>query len=416
MRKIFIALFLIFFAHCECVLGGAPSQGGSGEIVEGGGELVNCNLDQYRYNGECEDCPPGTTTSSTTSTTVEDCKLCKAGYYRNFFENSYELCVTGNRCPGGIDCVIHTCGPGTYQDEEGQDSCKTCEKGYYCANSINEQQEKCPTGSTTSGAGAKSKNDCYVCDPGYYYSESNSVCTKCMINSSYCPGGDKAKAVPCPPGTGIPTGVEGISEDDCQYDEHKCKNQDGYYVNNEKCDICPAGYYCPAGLTDRELCPPETPISDPGSGEISNCRAITKCADVAFVAGCGGSDDNTARIKTCRNMAGCYWNETEKKCADCPEGSYCTNCSEKAIGCPTGTTTSGLGAKQKSDCYLKYNKLKQNDTEIKIPSMSDPHATQPYTGHLYFYSTVPENCPPASAVCPAPDGTGGVAGGIVSQK
>lgn len=328
MRKFFIALFLIFFAHCECVLGGAPSQGGSGEIVEGEGELVNCNQDQYRYNGECEDCPPGTTTSSTTSTTVEDCNLCKPGYYSE--GNEIIECSFDHYCPGGEGCLAKECPAGT---------------------------------STIDNEGA------YPWD----------------------------------------------SADDCLFNAEKCKEVSGYYVNNEKCDICPAGYYCPAGQLDRVQCPPETPVSDPGSGEISNCRAITGCADVAFVAGCGGSDDNAARIKTCRNMKGCYWNETEKKCADCSEGFYCTNCSEKEIECPTGTT-SVSGAKQKSDCYLKYNKLKQNDTEIKIPSMSDPHATQLYTGHLYFYSTVPENCPPASAVCPAPDGTGGVAGGIVSQK
>ena len=297
MRKFFIALFLIFFAHCECVLGGAPSQGGSDGTVESGGQVVNCN-------------------------------------------------------------------------------------------------------------------------PGYY-SEGNEI-IEC-IPDHYCPGGEGCLAIECPAGTST-IDNEGAypwdSADDCLFNADRCKAASGYYVNNKKCDICPAGYYCPADLPDRVQCSPETPVSDPGSDDISDCQAITKCTDVAFVAGCGGSDDNAARITACRNMEGCYWNETEKICADCPKGSYCTNCSEKKADCPIGTTTSGLGAKQKSDCYLKNNKLKQKGTTITIQSMSDPYRNPPlaYEYPLYFYSTVPENCPPASAVCPAPDGTGGVAGGIVSQK
>ena len=186
-------------------------------------------------------------------------------------------------------------------------------------------------------------------------------------------------------------GSDGTVESDGEvFDADKCKEESGYYVNNGNCDICPVGYYCPAGQPDRVQCPSETPVSGTGSDDISDCRAITCCADVASVAGCGGSDDNVARKTACRNMAGCYWNEAEKICADCPVGSYCTNCRANAEDCPAGTTSEAR-AKQKSDCYLVNNELKQNGTEIQI--------TIPYDGRLYFYTTVPETCPILSVMC-----------------
>lgn len=353
------------------------------------------------YSGSARDCEAGTYSDTPGSA---ECTGCPAGQWSQAGSTTCTNCPAGTYSATGSSTCTQ-CPAGTYS-AAGSSTCTQCSDGTYSTLGSAECTG-CPTGSTTSGAGAKSKNDCNVCEPGYYY-ESNTGCTKCMLSTSYCPGGAYAEQKSCPPGTVVPTGVVGTSEDHCQYDEHKCKNQDGYYVNNEKCDICPAGYYCPAGHPDRVQCPSETPVSDPGSGEIINCRAITGCADVASIAGCGGSDDNVARKTACRNMAGCYWKETEKICADCPEEFYCTNCSADKAKCPTGTTSES-GAKQKSDCYLVDNKLKQNGTTITtitIPSMSDPYAKPqpPYTGHLYFYTTVLENCPPASAVCPAPDG------------
>jgi len=94
------------------------------------------------------------------------------------------------------------CEPGTYQPEEGQDSCNVCGAGSYSSNvlscelcPVSEYCEtgvsvgtRCPVGFTTNALGAKSKSEC-GCYAGEYEvldESGNRSCVQCDSNSMVC--------------------------------------------------------------------------------------------------------------------------------------------------------------------------------------------------------------------------------------
>ena len=58
----------------------------------------------------------------------------------------------GGICPVAHFCIAGSVSPdactaGTYQDQEGQDSCKTCPEGYFCLAAADDfTQNICPEG------------------------------------------------------------------------------------------------------------------------------------------------------------------------------------------------------------------------------------------------------------------------------
>ena len=58
----------------------------------------------------------------------------------------------GGICPVAHFCIAESVSPdactaGTYQDQEGQDSCKTCPEGYFCLATADDfTQNICPEG------------------------------------------------------------------------------------------------------------------------------------------------------------------------------------------------------------------------------------------------------------------------------
>ena len=117
-------------------------------------------------------CPSGTFLPSTKAFNQSQCLNCTAGWYCNDTglsapngecESGY-YCPTGQNvkrpplymCPKGHYCKVgyplpKRCENGTYQDNDGQSSCKVCESGYYCDNTLvavtTVAGRECPMGS-----------------------------------------------------------------------------------------------------------------------------------------------------------------------------------------------------------------------------------------------------------------------------
>ena len=116
-------------------------------------------------------CSPGTFSPSDGNTQISDCLPCDWGEYcqdynltettgncsAGFYCEQGEIVENPTPCPVGHYCPEHTfnpflCPSGTYQDEPGQWTCKTCPGGYYCDNT----------------QGVVVVNDTVTCPAGYY--------------------------------------------------------------------------------------------------------------------------------------------------------------------------------------------------------------------------------------------------------
>ena len=87
----------------------------------------------------------------------------------------------------------------------------------------------------------------YFCDSGAMNStQANKTCP----GGYYCLAGTKVPT-PCPEGKYSLPGAK--SEDDCGLciEGYYCVR----YVSSAIMQICPTGYYCPAGLTEPSACP-----------------------------------------------------------------------------------------------------------------------------------------------------------------
>lgn len=74
--------------------------------------------------------------------------------------------LLGHSCPSGSHTPVR-CNSGTYQDETGQGSCKTCPAGYFCDNTLNPvvlfNSSICPQGQLKNQFLLCSNNFCFVC-------------------------------------------------------------------------------------------------------------------------------------------------------------------------------------------------------------------------------------------------------------
>lgn len=91
-------------------------------------------------------------------------------------------------CPVGSELPTE-CPAGTYQDEEGQSTCKTCPEGFYCTtNSTDFSDKPCPVGHYCPN-GTTHANQ-YPCLKGTYnpaQQQTNiSSCLECD-GGKYCP-------------------------------------------------------------------------------------------------------------------------------------------------------------------------------------------------------------------------------------
>jgi hypothetical protein len=91
-------------------------------------------------------------------------------------DNSNVACSSARKCLCTIVCLS-----GTYQDETGQSSCKSCPSDTYSmagASSCTFEATSCPTGTYATGTAA-----CDLCGTGQYSLAGSS---SCLYNTSYC--------------------------------------------------------------------------------------------------------------------------------------------------------------------------------------------------------------------------------------
>ena len=217
--------------------------------------------------------------------------------------------------------------------------CRQCEAGWVCRQSI---RHRCSPLSSISTPGST----VCTCKTGYVKMD-NTTCGPCPLDS-ICPGGTHP-AVSC-------TAIAELARSDKQ---KYCPCETGRILNavTEKCETCPADFYCPGfsnmtGVVPEntiyaQRCPPAT-TSVAGSQSLAACF----CSKGFFVAHLGGPP----------------------ACVPCDSGYYCPGFGDARIACPMQTTTSSsnLPAATVLDCVcLDPNMLllpAQLHTQSELPS------------------------------------------------
>ena len=199
-------------------------------------------------NGVCMSCPSGYVADSDHTECVE----CGAGSYLQ--DGECIVCPVGHSCSG--DGTAVPCEKGTYSVEEGASACSLCDTGF-----------------STKISGATS---CDTCAAGFY--ASGRGCVECQAGYA-CPGGGKSPYI-CPRGSYSEAGAGLCVSCDTGYstDNNGATSADecntcvpGYYYNqNNRCELCMAGYSCPGGRTDASVCPKGS-FSDDGAESCTKC-------------------------------------------------------------------------------------------------------------------------------------------------
>lgn len=197
------------------------------------------------------------------------------------------------------------CPAGSYQDLEGQSSCKDCPKGFYCySNSTTFIGNECPTG-------------------------------------HYCPQGTpRPHYKPCPPGTYNPK-TQGNSSLDCLPCEpgHYCAG----YGNSKPTNTCSAGFYCPGG--DFEAMPTSTPCT-PGHFCKKGSHNMTKCTP-GYFCDKGQLHEETGK---CDPGYYCPLGSSSRRQVECTEGHYCPLGSPEPQACQPGFYLPGKKHENESEC------------------------------------------------------------------
>jgi len=326
--------------YCQ---GGAQTDKPVANVVHGTYNNDECAAGKYCMAGSTgeTDCPPGRASSTRKIGSLEGCSLCAAGYYcPNAAQTmSTDICPVGSYCPTGTAqpnqapsaicpkgsrCIAQSvdhelCPGGSYQDVEGEGSCKICSAGYYCP--IGAVAEiLCPVGRYCPPNVAIG----FVCDSGTYTVSTGltlqSQCTSCP-ETKYCDGGDLlgicAAGYFCKGGSGSATPTVDLSAYVTivsQYD----------YLLTQNNAQCPPGHYCPQGTLVPVQCP-DTKVYQSthasAAAQCTECPAGTKCIPGNPVP------------------------------QDCDLGYYCPF-SEPVTPCPVGRYGATVGLKAAPECTV----------------------------------------------------------------
>ena len=369
-------------AFAQCPLGFYCLEGVDKTPCPAGTYNPNVNLDSA---SECYPCDPGQYCLGGTSAVSG---VCDAGYVCprgakqstsavqfSFATPSAEgLCPPGYYCPAGSKAPT-PCAVGTYQDQYGQTSCKSCPAGRYCdvtgisdpsANlcaagffcqggattktpkSVAEGGNQCtagfycPAGTTVELLCADGTYEprpgssaCQTCPAGYYCKNGQVVPVACPVYS-YCPSGSPQETV-CPDGTY--SNVGGLQRVDqcrpCKAGQYctggmlKGQCSAGYYCDtgassiNQVSKLCPAGFFCLQGCTVPSICPTGKFRVSPGGAAATDC---TDCS------------------------AGYYCVASVSTPFECPKGHFCPPSSESPTPCPKGFYVSATKRTISTDC------------------------------------------------------------------
>ncbi|GMF22634.1 unnamed protein product [Phytophthora lilii] len=287
-------------------------------------------------------CPKNSSRLETLGISLSDCDPCPAGKSCDDGTNTVP-CPAGSYCPYGVSEV--PCPAGTFNGNEGKanledclpcDAGKLCNRtgivdltdydcppGYYCLRGSSEPRA-CPAGSYRAVSGAKSSNECALCNGG-----------------SYCEAGAiQPEVLTCPEGFYCSPGVESPT-------------------------VCTLGHYCPCGATAQIPCPlgylgRTTPLDGAFTSLYSSCEA---CPPGTF-----GIDANRSRCDQCLEGYVCLGatnsSHPERRDVDngypCPPGHYCPAGSSSEIACPSGTYQPSYKTANVSSCLLCPENSYQN--------------------------------------------------------
>lgn len=172
------------------------------------------------------------------------------------------------------------CQPGTYQDLEGQKSCKICTAGSYCGDSGMEDPVLCSVA-----------HEFYYCPTGTIYP------TKCEIGYSVVVGNDEC--VPC------------AHHKYCWPEAHN----EGDGTQLDDCDIL-SGYLCRSGAFSPKPLIDGLEFIQPGSNQFNNYNGPVLGGYIA--------DPDTFEAVACTLGT---WQPSilSTACLDCYDGHYCPN-------------------------------------------------------------------------------------------
>ncbi|KYO38996.1 hypothetical protein Y1Q_0022586 [Alligator mississippiensis] len=349
-----------------------------------------------------------------------DCQLCPAGHFCSGFGRPAPEgpCSAGFYCPPGQTSAIPAsyrcpqdyycpagsampvpCERGTYQPQEGKDSCDLCPAGLFCEPSNKSSgvqlprpcpvgyfcppgtsfstEHPCPRGTFGPKPGATHESDCEPCPAGMYCSapgltqpsgfcHSGYYCTKGAITPApirhrvesvglsppgndicppghFCPNGT-SYPIPCPPGS-YSSSLGLAAEDQCQ--------------------LCPAGRYCNrAGLSDlsqASLCSAGYVCLEGSSGPCPSnglhgyrCPSGFYCPtgtglEIPCEPGMFSPMPGASVCLPCPAGVTCRHAATVKPLS-CPQGYYCPSQTAMPLPCPEGTLNTLEGALSPAAC------------------------------------------------------------------
>ncbi|OAF70026.1 hypothetical protein A3Q56_02216, partial [Intoshia linei] len=354
-------------------------------------------------------CPIGTFNDKTTRKSTDSCKKCTGGNYCNAIginkptgpclggyyckttatskNPSSDICLKSTYCPAGSVLPLQ-CKPGSYCALDGLLlPTALCDAGYFCPFGMvkaNAVSSACPAGQYCK----KGSITPILCPRGTFLSTTtNDVitkCTKCTAGSYcfgtgltavtalctagyYCPEGRKVgnnKIYICPAGFKCPTGssnklfcVSGT------FQPYTGKSSCEPCIAGKYCPQpttttgctnpldCPAGYYCPIGTSsvNENPCPLGTFSSVKNiktAGECQSCLPGKYCdaiGKISVVGPCSAGYICISGAKSSKPTDGTTG-------VICPKGHYCPAGSSRGIKCPTGTYSSQTGLKLVTEC------------------------------------------------------------------
>jgi len=277
--------------------------------------------------------------------------------------------TTSGPCPAGHYCPAATaypvpCPPGTWQPETGQSECDPCPLGKYChIPGLHGEIEDLPK-----------------CEKGYH----------CILGANSSMPTDGLTGRPCREKYFCLYGVEA-----------ECP--EGYYNNRpgrERCDPCPAGYYCPTATEtpipcgDGRYCPERSgaglpcaagTYTDTSVYGLETAEQCSPCARGSYCLGGGGDAVGLCQAgsfcisgATASSAAEAGWDESSADSWDevangivpCPAGFYCEAGAVIPSPCPDGTySTLGSGSEAScSSCDAGHYCLNGTRQELTCPA------------------------------------------------
>ena len=262
----------------------------------------SCSDGEYLDNGECATCP-AFAPESHNAASIYDChKSFTGGYYYDGATQTQQVCSENHYCPvvdiyyselneaNNAETTVNLYECPMYSSSQISQPYCTCDRGY--ANSSHGQQATQEDGCTFTEfdiiyiLNGGTNNDSNV--SSYTVSDSVTFYTPSKLHATFVEWQDENENRI----TGIPTNSIGDRTITAIWDDETMCNS-GYYMDDDTCVMCEAGYYCP-GNNNRYECNPNS-TSTAGSDHCS-CQS--------------GFTDFTGSLSEYAGYSGSYWDDS----------------------------------------------------------------------------------------------------------